>query len=229
MENLMLNLNKQKILVIAAHPDDEILGCGGTLIKLKSLKCEIEIIFMTNGVSSRNLKNPNKKILERKKSTKNVAKFIGIKKIHFLNLPDNKLDSVPLLNIIKKIKKLIKDYKPNHIFTHSEFDLNIDHRITYNAVLTSTRPEDIDIKSLICFEIPSSTDYSFNYKFRPNLFIDIQDFYNKKLTCLKFYNQELRPFPHPRSYENIKNLSQIRGSSVGHKISEAFEIKKLII
>ena len=225
----MLNLDKQKILVVAAHPDDEILGCGGTLIKLKSLNCEIQVIFLTNGVSSRNSKNLNKLILDRKKSSNKCAKLIGLKKIHFLNFPDNKLDSIPLLNIIKKIKKLIDAFKPDHIFTHSEFDLNIDHRVTYNAVLTATRPEDTNIKSLICFEIPSSTDYSFNFRFRPNLFIDINDFYHKKLNCLKFYDQELRPYPHPRSYENIKNLSKIRGSLVGLKISEAFEIKKLII
>ena len=155
--------------------------------------------------------------------------MIGLEKIHFLNFPDNKLDSVPLLDLVKKIGKIIQLFKPDHIFTHSEFDLNIDHQITYKSVLTSTRPEDINITSLICFEIPSSTDYSLNFMFKPNLFVDISKFSQLKMKCIKYYSQEMRPSPHPRSFENINNQNKVRGSMVGQELSEAFEIKKLLI
>ena len=225
----MIEISNRKILVIAAHPDDEILGCGGSLNKFSNNNCEIHIIFMTNGVSSRNIKNKTNLIALRQKSAKQCTKLLGVKKNYFLDFPDNKLDSIPLLKIIKKIEYYISKIKPDHILTHSEHDLNIDHRLTYQATLTACRPDIGQIISLISFEIPSSTEYSLNSNFKPNLFIDISEFIINKIKCLNFHSKELRDFPHPRSIKNIVNLNNLRGSTVGIKSAEAFEIKKLTI
>ena len=225
----MNNIANQKILVIAAHPDDEILGCGGSLNKFSNNNCEIHVLFMTNGVSSRDIKNKKKLILLRRKAAIQCSKLIGTKENYFLDFPDNMLDSLPLLKIIKKIELHIKKIQPDYIFTHSEYDLNLDHRLTYQAVLTASRPDIGKIISLISFEIPSSTEYSLNSNFKPNLFIDISEFIINKIKCLNFYSKELRDFPHPRSIKNIVNLNNLRGSTVGIKSAEAFEIKKLTI
>ena len=130
--------NFKKILVVAAHPDDEVLGCGGTLIKLSKKKCKIfTLFFFTDGVSARKNKI-SKKAGERKRNALDSLKIMGVRQSKFLSYPDNGLDSVPLIKIVKEIEKIIKKFKPDTIITHSNVDLNIDHEIVSRAVVTAS-------------------------------------------------------------------------------------------
>ena len=224
---MSINLGK-KILVVAAHPDDEILGCGGSIIKLKKKNRNIKTVILRNVYTSRNLKNKNNEIIKRKNAAIKCNKFIKSKIINFFDYPDNKFDSVPFLNIVKDLEKIIKKYKPETIFTHSDADLNIDHRLTLRAVITACRPYSFKfIKTILSFEVPSSTESNFlkkQKKFQPNYFIDISSTLKKKLKAIKIYKDELRIFPHPRSIKYIKSLSEVRGGTAGVKSAEAFEV-----
>lgn len=220
--------DKEKILIVAAHPDDEILGCGGTIIKLKK-RHEIEVIFLTDGVSSRG--NNKNKILKRKKNCINLFSFMKLKKPVFLNFPDNQIDKVPLLKIVKKLENKIKLFKPDTIFTHFSNCLNIDHRKTYEAVITACRPlSGTSVKKILSFEILSSTEWG-NFKnksFEPNYFIDISKEFKEKIKCLNYYSDELRKYPHSRSKKAVEALARFRGVSSGCKYAEAFYLNRYI-
>jgi len=219
---------KKNILVIVAHPDDEVLGCGGTLSKFSKLGYKINVIFFSDGVTSRNLNNSKIKgnILKRKKSSFKASKILGIKKTEFLNFPDNQFDTMPLLAIVKFIEDLISKYKPSIIFTHYDNDLNIDHKIISKAVITATRPHSkYFVEKLLLFEVLSSTEWNFSSSkkvFSPNVFINISNDIKKKIKAIKCYSQELRKWPHPRSVEGINNLAKFRGSTIGCKFAESF-------
>jgi len=225
MEKLLLK--KNKILIVAAHPDDEILGCGGTIDKIKKNN-QIKAIFLTNGVSSRSINKS--KILRRKNECLALFKYLKIEKPSFYNFPDNQLDKIPILKIVKIIEKEIKKFNPDIIFTHTENCLNNDHKITFQAVVTASRPiKKNNIKKIISFEVPSSTEWKISKKkFNPNLYIDIEKNIKEKIKCLKFYNSEIKKYPHSRSEQGIKIFSQYRGLEAGLKFAEAFEIKRLI-
>lgn len=219
----------KKILVFAAHPDDELLGCGATLLKYQKKGFKIKTFFFGDGESSRNM---NKKkifnlIIRREKQAETVSKKGKFEKPIFKRFPDNKLDTVPLLDIVKFIEKQIRDNKPEIIFTHFENDLNIDHQIIYKAVITATRPlSKTFVKKIYSFEIPSSTDFSLSRRskkiFNPNFFVEVEKTIKNKLDLLKIYKDEIKKWPHPRSLKSIKNLSMHRGSQIGKKYAEAF-------
>jgi LmbE family N-acetylglucosaminyl deacetylase len=216
----------KNVLVVASHPDDEVLGCGGTLYNLKKNGAKISGLFLSDGESSRKHLKINKLILNRKKQAIKAGKIIGIKKSIFGNFPDNSMDSVPLLKIIQFIEKQIKIIKPDAIFTHFESDLNIDHQITNKAVVTACRPtKNQTVKSILFFEILSSSEWNISSKnksFKPNYFVDITNSIRFKIKALKYYKRELKKWPHPRSVEGVKLLSKTRGSSVGLSNAEAF-------
>tara|TARA_B100001123_G_scaffold421177_1_gene528441 strand:- start:480 stop:1166 length:687 start_codon:yes stop_codon:yes gene_type:complete len=219
-------LEFKNVLVVASHPDDEILGCGGTLYNLKKKGAKISGLFLSDGESSRKHPKIHKLILNRKKQAIKAGKVIGIKKIIFGNFPDNSMDSVPILKIIQFIEKQIKIIKPDVVFTHFESDLNVDHQITSKAVVTACRPiKNQTVKSILFFEILSSSEWNISIKnksFKPNYFVDITKSINFKLKALKHYKREMRKWPHPRSIEGVKLLSKTRGSTVGLSHAEAF-------
>ena len=221
-------MKKNKILIIAAHPDDEILGCGGTIAKLKETN-DINVLFMTNGVSSR---GGNKKdIIKRKKACLNLFKYLSLPTPAFFNFPDNQMDKVPLLKIVKKIEKKIRYLKPETIITHYSHCLNIDHRMTFEAVITACRPiNNLSVKKILSFEVQSSTDWALfkGKNFQPNYFVDISNHIKKKIKLIKFYKDELRNYPHSRSIYSIKSLASIRGVSCGVKYAEAFYLNRLL-
>jgi|TARA_B100001964_G_scaffold168831_1_gene185579 LmbE family N-acetylglucosaminyl deacetylase len=226
-------MNKSKnILVVASHPDDEVLGCGGTLYNLKKKGAKISVLFLSDGESSRKHPKINKLILERKKQATEAARILGVQKIFFGNFPDNSMDSVPLLKIIQFIEKHIKKIKPDTIFTHFESDLNVDHQITSKAVITACRPiKNQTVKSILFFEILSSSEWNISIKnksFKPNYFVDISKSIKFKLKALKQYKREMRTWPHPRSIEGVKLLSKTRGSSVGLSNAEAFILGRYV-
>ena len=214
-----------KVIVFAAHPDDEVLGCGGTIVKHVKNGDEVSVVFMTNGEGSRPSKE--QKVNLRNSETAKAKKILGYKKSFYCNHPDNQMDKIPLLKIIKGIEKIINQIQPEIIYTHHFSDLNIDHAITSRAVITACRPIPASkVKKIYAFEILSSTewDYGNSKKFSPNYFNNIEFEIEKKLIAAKAYKSEMRKPPHARSIQNIEVLSKMRGNTVGIKFAEAFEV-----
>ena len=227
------------ILVLAAHPDDEVLGMGGTIKKFTKTGNTVKVVIFATGISSRrssNYKNSenyavnkktisqmNKQIEKLKLDTISACKILGVSDVEFLDFPDNEMDLVSNLEITKKIEKIIKQFKPEQIFTHSCFDVNIDHRMLYFATLSATRPKPgTKIKKVYSFEIPSSTEWHFPSQFSPNFFVNIDDEIKTKIQALKKYKTELNKFPHPRSIIALDAISKKWGSVCGFKNAEAF-------
>ena len=224
-------MKSKNILIVVAHSDDETIGCGGTICKHVEDGHKVFAMSFTDGVSSRPVKSKNIK-KDRHLSAKKASNFLGFKWIKNLNLPDNQLDRVPLLKIIKEIEKIKNKIKPSIVYTHNFSDLNIDHKIIAEATLTAFRPTpDSKLLELRTFEVPSATDYSQlkNRKnFIPNLFVDVSKFWKKKMNALKIYKSEIKKKPHSRSYDGITNLAKIRGNQSGLKFAEGFEIIRKI-
>ena len=214
---------KKNALIICSHPDDEVLGCGGTIDNL-SKKYNFFCVHLTKGEVKRTRKDLSKKLIE----TKKAKKILGIKKIFNADFPDNALDSIKLIEIIQYIENIISKIKPELIFTHSSKDLNIDHKICNQATITACRPikKTGFIKKILCFEILSSSEWNFvSENFNPNIFVKIsKKNLTKKIEAMKSYSTELRKFPHPRSLTNIRNLAMIRGSTISTEYAEAFEL-----
>tara|TARA_X000000950_G_C13854866_1_gene636130 strand:- start:394 stop:1080 length:687 start_codon:yes stop_codon:yes gene_type:complete len=226
----------KKIFVVAAHPDDEILGCGGTLLKHIDQGDKVYILFVTEGVSARYKKSETdkslKEINKRENMAKNAAKIGKFKIVDFLNLKNLELSNYPHNYLTNLIVKYFKKYKPDIVYTHYEHDLNIDHYQTFFSTFVASRPnEDYIIKKLLSFEIPSSTDWGVNNQgklFCPNYFVDTFKYKKKKEKLLDCYKYELRKPPHPRSIKNIHALSTFRGGFIGLHYAEAFFVNKII-
>ena len=219
------------ILVIAAHPDDEVLGCGGTIARLTSEGSNVYTLILGEGVTSRDRKRDLAKreneIAELKKQAENANRILGVKKVYTFDFPDNRFDSVPLLDIIKTIEETKDDLKPDIVFTHHIGDLNIDHQITFKAVMTAFRPTiDESVKEIYSFEIPSSTEWnepsSLTY-FMPDYFVDVNKSLEIKINALKEYKTELRDFPHPRSLKAVELNAKQWGVKMGFEAAEAYK------
>lgn len=224
----------EKILVICAHPDDEVLGCGGTLLKHKKKGDQINILFVFEGSSAR-YKNKNdnkikKDIYKRRKSAIRVARKLKAKSVNFLDNENLNSSSNLKLEITKSIHAFIKKIDPNIIYTHSNKDLNIDHKTCLESVLVATRPQqNLKIKKILSFEIPSSTEWAFNVygKFKGSYFVNISEFINEKIKLLNLYDYELKPYPYPRSNKCIISQSILAGSACGFKNAESFEVIRI--
>jgi len=223
----------KKILTVVAHPDDEVLGCGATLARLIKEGYECNTLILGEGVTSRDKKRDtrsrDKEILALKKQAKKANKILGIKEVFFCDLPDNRFDTVPLLEIIKAIEEVKLKIRPDIIFTHYGKDLNIDHQITYNAVITATRPiKGETVKEIYSFEIPSSTEWGYPLSFSPNVFFDVTNTIDIKLEAMKVYISEIRDFTHPRSEEFLRLNSKLWGIKAGLKNAEVFQVVRII-
>ena len=224
-------MNKNVVLVIVAHSDDETIGMGGTIKRHSEKGDEVFIVSMTNGVGSREDSNPND-IKKRLIASEKASKILGFKWIERFDYPDNEMDTCSTLEIVKRIEKVKIECNPSLVYFHSEADLNVDHRVLSSAVLTAFRPQPGEsCKELRVFEVPSATDFaneSITGKFLPNLFIDITETWHYKLSALKAYSSEIREYPHSRSLDGIKNLAKIRGNQNGLKMAEAFQVIRKI-
>jgi len=221
------------ILVIAAHADDEVLGCGGTIAKYKDQGATVNVAILADGVSSRNEENAgyNPEILIRNTAAEKANKILGVDKVKLGSFPDNRMDSIDLLDVVKYVELLIEEFTPDMILTHHSNCLNIDHRIVNQAVCTACRPQgNYSVKSILFFEIPSSTEWQINSLggFSPNLFEDITSYMPKKIEALEVYSMEIRDWPHPRSIEGVLHLSKWRGATVGVDTAEAFIVGRII-
>ncbi|MBW8015828.1 MAG: PIG-L family deacetylase [Planctomycetes bacterium] len=222
---------RNKILVIAAHPDDEILGCGGTMAKLAQQGDDIYTLILGKGIAARGLKEQDvAKETEYLSSCMTSAnQTVGSKEVFSFDFPDNSFDSIALLEIVKVIEEVKNKVKPDTIFTHYYDDLNIDHRLTFEAVITATRPmADESVKAIYSFETMSSTEWKYPLSFSPNTFFDISETIDVKLKALEYYKSEMREFPHPRSLEAVELFARNWGVKTGLKFAEAFECVRCI-
>jgi len=227
----------KKVLVIAAHPDDEILGCGGTIAKHIQKGDTVNVSILAEGATSRdNSRDSEKRKLELSQLAQAAYKageILGISSLSLHNLPDNRLDSCDLLDITKIIESEISKYKPEIIYTHHSGDLNIDHQRVHQSVVTAARPlPESHVKTLLFFETPSSTEwqtFGSALPFMPNWFNDISETLVLKLKALEAYESEMRSYPHPRSIEAVEYLARWRGATVGVKAAEGFILGRKLI
>ena len=226
-----------KILIISAHPDDEVLGCGGTIAFHVARGDEVKVLYLSEGVSSRHKIGEERcwtrEIEEREAYATRAASILGFKILGFMRYPNLRMRDMSVLDIVKSIDKEIRSYGPHWIYTNHPGDMNSDHGVAFEATLTACRPRvDLTVKALFVFEVPSSTEWSSNLigpAFIPNKFIDITSFAEKKYNGLAAYSHEMREFPHPRSYENINSLARYRGAYCGVESAEAFMVVRELL
>jgi len=222
----------EKVAVIVAHPDDEVLGCGGTIRKLTQRGFIVDILILGEGITSRNKRrdvNADKSsIKELQRICRKANKLLGTRSVTLKDFPDNRFDSIDLLDIIKEIEEFIQDKRPEGVLTHHRGDLNIDHQITNRAVLTACRPTSIwSPDCIMTFDVLSATEWFFGARekiFSPNVFIDIEEELESKIKALLCYTTENRPFPFPRSKEALEHQAMRYGAISNQKASEAFEL-----
>jgi LmbE family N-acetylglucosaminyl deacetylase len=223
------------VLVVAAHPDDELLGCGGTMLKLSRAGRRVNVVIMAEGLTSRDVKRDS----SRRATELNDLAAIAIKAnemvgatVELLGFPDNRMDSVDRLDITKRIEEQIAKHKPRTVFTHHPGDVNIDHRQIFDAVVAACRPmPGSSVKELYMFEVASSTEWqppAFGRPFEPQYFVDISSELPDKLKALECYTTEMRPWPHPRSLTAVEHLARWRGATVGIDAAEAFAVGRII-
>jgi len=222
--------NKNNIAIVVAHPDDEALGMAGTIIKHVESKDNVFVIILSNGENSKkDIKYKNK---YRAENAKKWCKFIGANLFSFYDFPDQRLDAVPELDIVKCLEKDFSKINPDIVYIHHLGDLNKDHMVAAKASLVALRPMGNKTPEIRSFETPSSTDQApniTNFVFSPNLYISIDQYWDIKLKSLKIYSKELGIFPHPRSIKSIKALGIKRGAESGFKMAEAFYIIRKLI
>ncbi len=218
------------VAVVAAHPDDEVLGCGGTLARMANEGASVHVLLMGDGEGSRASHSGDpidpRRIAARNAAAEAACRVLGCASVALLALPDNRLDGLELLDVIKHIEVFLQRYRPETLFTHHAGDVNVDHRVVHDAVVAACRPQpDYPLNELLFFEVPSSTEWrpaGSAQSFSPNWFVDISATLPKKLEALRSYETELRAFPHPRSLKAVTALAQWRGATVGVDAAEAF-------
>ena len=231
--------DNKKILLVVAHPDDELLGVGATMHKLiEANKCIVEVVILGEGITSRSEEREPEKwkseLEVHRSNINNAAKFIGYKDVKVYDFADNRFDSIDLLDIVKVIEKEKQRFKPEIIFTHHGGELNIDHQRTFEAVITATRPMENElVTSIITFETPSGTEWRASTDpkhFIPNVFVEVsKDNVEAKVSAMECYEFEKRKYPHPRSPEALRIFAQQRGIMVGCEYAEAFNLVRGII
>lgn len=226
-----------RVLVIAAHPDDEVLGCGGAILRHVSEGDEVSIAILGEGMMARaNGRNDGRTSEAGKRlreAALEVSRALGAKEFFHHDFPDNRMDQVPLLDIVKIVEIRIGKWRPDIIYTHHQGDLNVDHGIVARAVTTATRPlSSKTVSEVYAFEVPSSTEWAFGMdhgSFKPNHFKEISSYLERKIQAMALYQTEMSPFPHPRSPEAISALAMFRGSQSGLRAAEGFMLLRKIV
>jgi len=225
-----MNSSPEIVLAMVAHPDDEVLGAGGTLARHAAAGDAVHIAFLADGVSARGDNSAAAK--RRVEAARKAASQLGAREPRFLGFRDNRLDSTDLLDVTRAIEGVIAAVKPTVVYTHHAGDLNIDHIVCHRAVLTTCRPlPGSAIRRIYAMEVPSSTEWPapvHSNAFVPSRFVDISALQKIKRAALEAYSEEMRPFPHPRSFEAIEALAIWRGAGAGLKAAEAFMVLREI-
>lgn len=227
----MLHSDMMNILVVAAHPDDEVLGCGGTIARLADEGHNVHILILGEGVTSR-YDDPAQASADEldalHKQAKAVGTSLGAKEVSLAKLTDNRFDTVPLLDIVKIVEEHVSRIKPEVVYTQHGGDLNVDHSCTFRAVMTATRPmKGSSVQEVLAYRVASSTEWAFG-KFAPKFegaaFSDISSTLEKKITAMEMYEGEARSFPHPRSPKALRAEAEYFGSIAGLDAAEVFSI-----
>ena len=224
------------VLVIAAHPDDEILGCGGTMAKHCQEGEDVHVLILAEGTTSRATSRAPEQWQSELNAlaiaAKEAGRLLGTKAVELHSFPDNRMDSCELLDVVKVIEAVIQELRPTVVYTHHSGDVNIDHRRIHDAVITACRPQPHHpVKTLLFFEVPSSTEWQppgSDPAFAPTWFVDISATLSAKMAALKVYESEMRSWPHPRSIKAVKHLAHWRGATVGVSAAEAFIVGRVL-
>lgn len=220
-----------RVLVVAAHPDDEAIGCGGTIARHARAGDEVGCLFFTDGVGSRD-RTADAVPQMRSAAAVKASRILDVSLVAAFDFPDNQLDRLPLLELVKPLEREIARFQPDTIYTHFSGDLNVDHRLVAQAVFTAARPQpDSGIERIHAFEVASATGWSGSspaYSFVPNRFVDITRYWPVKRRALQAYGDEMHPYPHARSVEALESLARWRGASVGIELAEAFVVEREI-
>jgi LmbE family N-acetylglucosaminyl deacetylase len=219
------------ILILAAHPDDEILGCGGTIARRVQEGHRVAIVIFGEGITSRYARRDQARKEDIEKlhaASLEAGRVLGVNEVRILDLPDNRFDTVPLLDVVKKMEALIGEFTPSTVFTHHGGDLNVDHSIIHRATLIATRPMAGSlVREVYSYEVSSSTEWSFGEiesVFNPTTFVEIAGTLETKIKAMAAYESELRIFPHPRSPDALRAKARHLGSVAGVQAAEAFRL-----
>lgn len=218
------------VLVVAAHADDEVLGCAGVIARHAAEGCCVQVVLIADGVTSR-AGAQAEALRSREAAARRAHAILGVSITSHLGLPDNRLDTLPLLDVVQPLEAIIEKFRPHLIYTHHHGDLNVDHRITHQAVMTACRPLPGGcVREIRCFEVLSSTEWGAPAfaAFTPNIFLDIGAYLDLKLAALEAYEEEMRAVPHSRSVVHAEILARHRGYSVGLAAAEAFVLARSV-
>jgi len=224
-----------KALIVVAHPDDEVLGCGATAARLVREGHDVGIAILAEGITSRSATRDmasRPEVAALREHAHRAANILGAKELSLHGLPDNRLDTVPLLEVVKIVEQLVERLAPDRIYTHHGGDLNMDHVVVSRAVLIATRPmQGCTVKELYQFEVPSSTEWAFQQyepSFRPNVFMNVSETLAAKVEAMACYESESRAFPHPRSADALRAIAKRWGTVVGCDAAEAFQLVRAV-
>jgi len=222
----------KRVLIVGAHPDDETYGVGGTILKHTTRGDAVSVLILTDGVTAR-----HNEVEMQKAAARRACERLGITDVRFAGLPDQRLDSLPLLEVIRPIHAAVRELTPEIVYTHHRGDVNQDHRTVLAATLVAVRPLDSNpVKRILSYEVASSTEWGppfTEWAFLPNVFVDISTTLEAKLKAVEAYREafqsEVKPFPHPRSPEAVRIYAQQRGITVGMQAAEAFVLIRELV
>ena len=215
----------RRTIVIAPHPDDETLGVGGTLFRKKAEGAKLAWVIVTN--ISMDSGWSAEKVKQRASEIKRISQLYGFDEVYCLNFETTQLDTIPMSDLVAAISNVFKEFKPEEVYVPHPADVHTDHRVVYDAVIACTKwfryPS---VKRVLAYETLSETDFGLgtDQAFRPNVFVNIEHFLNKKLQAMDIYESEVGEFPFPRSHEAIQALATLRGAASGFEVAEAFEL-----
>lgn len=220
-----------KVLAVVAHPDDEVIGMGGTLASHAASGDEVHVLVLSDGESSRHdeaTPERQRAIEERREQARTACERLGVDSVSFHDFPDNAFDTVPLLDVVQRIESTVESVQPDVVYTHHYGDLNVDHELTCRATLTATRPlSDSPVRRVLAAETLSATEWgtpSANNAFQPTTFVDVADQLERKLEALEAYEGELKDEPHPRTVQTIGENASVWGAKAGLEAAEPFEL-----
>ncbi len=211
-------MSEPSVLVIAAHPDDELLGCGGTVALHTRAGHSVTFVIVCEGESLRY----GERGVNQKEHIRRASERLGVQDVRLLGFPDQRLDTYSLVEIVTPLEQIIQEVKPQIIYCQYGGDINQDHQILFKALLIATRPTDDSIVSLRAFDTASSTEWGFPGSFMPDTYVDISETLETKLEAMACYVSEVRPYPHPRSIDALRNRAQAWGNRVCMEAAEVF-------